>query len=418
MGLQLVFGVNNSMLFSVMNNISYKILDKFIFIILIILISGASILSDFNESLIVVLFFFIIISNYKKIIYDKIVFFIILFWVFINLFSSINNPTAFSSDEFFGIIIRVLISYLGIKIVGDSFWFKFENIIYRLVLISLPIYLLNLVLPELFNSLSPIFKPITSQIFYRKEVQVNYWYSFFYTNLGRDEIRNSGFMWEPGAFAMMIIIALIINCLNNGIGLQKKIFIYILALITTMSTIGYLSLLVLLLAYFIYNKKKYFIIILLPIIILFGFTFTSTSFLGPKISMFLEEYESNTFYEQGYGDRLEANRILYFSLCVEKSLKYPFGYGVLKDEESLIKAIKIVGVNGLGEVLLAWGWFGIIFLVVSIYKFCRSIYFNFFISFLLSLTILFSFFSNPIERNIILFLIVLTPFTIKHTKFS
>jgi hypothetical protein len=401
-----------------MSKISYNSLDKFILIILIILISGASILSDFNESLVVVLFIFIIISIYRKIRIDNIILLIILFWILINLFSILNISTAFSSNEFFGIIFRLIIAYLGIIIIGNNFWDKFENIVYTLVLISLPIYLLNLLFPDLFNSLTPIFKPITSQIFYRKENQSNYWYSFFYTNSGREEIRNAGFMWEPGAFAMMILITIISNWIKNGINLNKRILIQIVALITTLSTMGYISLSLLIVTYFIHIKKTFILTFILISLILFNFSVDSLNFIGPKITSYLEEYDSNTMYEQGYSDRLEANRILYFSLCIEKSIRYPFGYGVLKDEEYNLNAIKIVGVNGLGEILLAWGWLGFVLVLISIFKFCSSINFNLFLTFILALVILICFFSNPIERNIIFFIVVLTPYTANKLKLT
>jgi len=285
-----------------------------------------------------------------------------------------------------------------------------------MVLISLPLYTLNVLFPEIFNSMTPIFKPFTSEVFYRKEIQANYWYSFFYTNSGRGEIRNSGFMFEPGAFAMIIIIAIISNWVTSGVIFNKKIYLYVLALITTLSTMGYISLFILIISFFIYKKKTYILLVFIAFIMFFNFSINSIDFLGSKLNSYLEEYDSNTIYEQGYSDRLEANRVLYFSICIKKSLDYPFGYGVLDTEESTSKSSKIVGVNGLGEILVEWGWLGVVFLIISIYNFCKSNYFNIYITFLFSIIILITFFSNPIERNLILFIIILTPFIIKKNK--
>src|SRR5690554_924227 len=395
-----------------------KYLDKGIIILILILISSASVLSDYNSSLIIILAVFIALSSFRKIKLDKIIFIILFIWILINLTSAYFNPSPFSIDQFIGTSIRILISYLALKIVGTySFWFQLERIIYKLTVISIPIFILNYLFPDIFNSLKPIFEPITSEVFYRKEAQNMYWYSFFYTNTGREEIRNSGFMWEPGAYAMMLILAIIYNWISASIIINKRIMIYIIAIITTFSTAGFLALSILIIAFTIYSKKVYLIGITVVALIHINLYMSSFDFLIPKVERYIEEFDNNIQYQQGYSDRLEVNRYLYFFITLDKASEFPIGHGVLEDKYSYNSHIKIVGVNGLGDVLMMWGWIGLTFVVISVYRFCKTPTNSKYITTLLAISILVTFFSNPVENNLILFLVVLTPF-IKLKKYK
>ena len=134
------------------------------------------------------------------------------------------------------------------------------------------------------------------------------------------------------------------------------------------------------------------------------------NFLNQKVDSYIEDFNNNTSYEQNYTDRLEVNRFIYFYTTVIKTFDFPIGYGVLEDKKSFRSPIKIVGVNGLGNTLMMWGWLGLLFVITAVYKFCNRPYHIKLITILLSTSILITFFSNPIENNLILFLVVLTPY--------
>lgn len=388
-----------------------KYIDNFVITILIVLMSGASLLNDYSISLIIILSVFIFLAAIRRVKLNRVLLVILITWIVINVLSASINSAPFSLDTFLGYSIRICISYLAIKIIGAPFfWPKFENFIYKLVLISLPIFVLNFLNPDFFNSLKPIFEPITSSDFYRKESQSMYWYAFFYTNNGREEIRNSGFMWEPGAYSMILIIAIVYNWLKVKMIINKRIILYIIALFTTFSTAGYLAFSILLLAYTIKTKKAYLIGIALLILIPINIYVNNLNFVVTKVDSYLEEFDSNIAYEQGFSNRYEVNRFIYSFMTIKKATNYPFGYGVLEDEESFNSKIKIVGVNGLGDILLMWGWLGLLFVIYAVYKFCSSPANSAIITLFLSLSILITFFSNPIESNPILFLVVFTPF--------
>ena len=391
--------------------------DKIILILIIILMSGASFLNEQDAVLIAIFFFLATLMIIQKKKLDNFMVGICLLWLVINISSFLYNNTSFPFNTFIGYIIRLMIPYFALKLIGSSFWEKLEKIIFKLAIITLPIFTLNIIFPDFFHSLKPIFEPLTSEVFYQKETQSNYWYSFFYTHIGRGDIRNSGFMWEPGAFAMVMVLMIIYNWSAKGFYFSRKIFIYSLLILTTLSTAGYLSLTILFSAFFLKTRKLHISVFAGILITLFFLYSNSLDFIGPKIDSFLNDTQKNIIYEQGYGDRYEANRISYFLINFSKSLNLPTGYGVVEDVESFFAVQKVVGVNGLGDILLMWGWVGLFFVVVSIYRFCLKIGYSRISTggkILFSFAILIVFFSNPIERNPILFLIIFTPYIFKH----
>ena len=85
--------------------------------------------------------------------------------------------------------------------------------------------------------------------------------------------RNSGCAWEPGLYSIMLSMAILFNIYhNNGIRLNKRFFILLIALITTFSTTGYIIAMIIFACYFMFSKKNR-IVHKIIYIIIFGITF-------------------------------------------------------------------------------------------------------------------------------------------------
>lgn len=173
-----------------------------------------------------------------------------IYWFFINfLYSNVFNES-WVFNKVLGGLIPLTISYLGFKIIGSSFWHRFEKWVFVLTVISLVFYGMQLLFPFIFERLSPIFGNFIADFY--TEVRPTAWYVFVYTYSpipGLAYVRNSGFMWEPGAFAMICIIAIIYRSIVYGVKIDKYLIIYVIAILTTMSTAGYLALALYLLFY-------------------------------------------------------------------------------------------------------------------------------------------------------------------------
>ena len=73
----------------------------------------------------------------------------------------------------------------------------------------------------------------------------------------------------------------------------------------------------------------------------------------------------------------------------------------------------IVTVNGLGNTLVTWGIFAFSFFMYSIGNFFYQYRQSIIIVTLSLLVVCISFFSNPIENNILLYLLILSPYIVE-----
>lgn len=403
-----------------MNEFStYQRIDKFRLFDFLILLIGITMFANslffVDQSwFLIISFFFLGVNHYVKRYGNiKILLLVLILWSFINFISIAFNRTSFSTITFLGYGIRISIAFFLVHSLRGQFWCRFEKFVFVLTCISLIIFGLNLLSPSIFHELKVLFQPITNDVLFRKEAQQDFWNNFFYTHSGRNDGRNSGFMWEPGAFAMSSIIMIIINWCRNGTQISKRYLIYILAIITTFSTAGYTSLICLIIAHS-FNKKIVFLFFgVIMIFVVLNSNFLYRDFLIPKIEEFLVEVNDEIFYDQVITERVEANRISFFQINVLKVIQFPIGYGVVEDVQSFNSSIKIVGVGGLSDVLYKWGFLGLFCFIYLIWKVLSRylpISFKSFQIGLVMMALITIFFSNPIESNLIGFMMSFTYF--------
>ncbi|NCP84268.1 MAG: hypothetical protein GW809_08675 [Bacteroidetes bacterium] len=395
-----------------------KYIINVVVLIAIFSISHSSILSDkyFIISITILLLLkFMIIGKSLDVNFI----FIIFAWYLINILAVILNGggsvpyVRISSNA----MVFFLFPYLILKIYGIRFWNTFEKWIYILTLISLPLFFLNFLFPTFFNSLYPIFHTFTNKTF-----QYPYWSAIVYVNAMVDGslIRNSGFMWESGSFAMMIIFAMIYNWITQSDKLNWRFVIYTVALATTFSTAGYLAIVFLFMGKFIKKLSVFNVIVIL----VFGYLFINIvykqDFMGNKIKEYISTFNDNELhYDEGYG-LIKVNRLQGGYYSIIETLKYPLGYGVISNKD-LTDEVEIYGTNGLGSMLKIWGIIGFVYILILLKRF---IFFNSLdkikdrlgISMFIALLIMF--FSNPIARDSFIYFILLTPLLYKKNTFN
>lgn len=395
---------------------SHKIFYSVLILLLAIILGGNSILDTrLNVFFIGVLLFLVHMASNKNIQNSMIR--ILVIWLVINVLSVVILGGGFI---FFRIIIMtvnlILVPYLFLRAMGPGFWDKLEKVIFILTLLSIPLYLLNILFIDFFNSLTIYFEPLTK---HSLTVNLHYWTALIYTNAIGDNyyglVRNSGFVWEPGGFAMIIIVAIVYNWLTNGVSFNRKIFIYIVALISTFSTAGYFALLFILAAFYI-KKVTFFNIILLGIAVIIFFNFVyQLDFMEGKINKYTEAYQQNEINAKAEKNKVKVNRFQGGYEALVKTMKYPLGYGLVS-EKDYTDEVEIYGTNGLGSLLVMWGIPAFIYLIYLMWKFfvilnIRNL--NRLSLFFLMMALLVVFFSNPIARYILPYLIIITPLAFK-----
>jgi len=107
-------------------------------------------------------------------------------------------------------------------------------------------------------------------------------------------VRNAGIFWEAGAFAVFLNITLFLHYSSKTIESVSDLFdkqasILIFALATTTSTMGALSLMIILIFYSVQLKSIFKYVLLVLITITSYLAFTSVEFLGEKINRELNQ---------------------------------------------------------------------------------------------------------------------------------
>ena len=188
---------------------------------------------------------------------------------------------------YFFLFYAIFIAYIHIRVYGRDLFHIYEHIMVVFSLISLLLWGMSIIFPNTI-SFFQLF-PTTPNNGY------NILYLFHWTN----STRNSGCSWEPGRFAIMLILAIIVNLSRKGVTFHKnkKGIILLAALASTMSTTGY-SIAILL--YFIYWLEK---INIKRILIFFVIILPISAYLF-SLDFMAEKIEERARYEEIHEERL------------------------------------------------------------------------------------------------------------------
>jgi hypothetical protein len=260
---------------------------------------------------------------YKKIKIDD--FALVFVGLFVVLFIlQIIYFKVFPFTTQMGFLMRVLSGYFTIKIIGEDFPKFYINMIIAFSFISFIFYIPSIISYDfelmLLNKVAPIFD------FYDQPTDIYKPFpQFIIYNINTDREhsifpRNSGPFWEPGAFAGYLIVAIVLNIILTGnLFKNKKGFILSLALVSTLSTSGYLAFGILIISYIMLYQKASNRILYVPLIIIALYlSYTQLDFLGKKIEKDIR-YSFSTSPE-----RLERTRFVGGLLDIQDLMKSPF----------------------------------------------------------------------------------------------
>lgn len=339
---------------------------------------------------------------------------VVFFWIFYHYF--VDSHFLYLNYSIF--IINIYIGFLVINYYNDSIVYYFDKVIYVLSFISLIGWaIINIYGKDLLLNI-PYFEPAYDNmsgsilIF---TIPVNNAETFL--NL----YRNSGFAWEPGFFACMIVFAIMFRCIRIGkfLFFDKHIIIYIIALLTTMSTTGYVALLLFIGLYFMFTSNiKFAKKIILCALFVISLTYIfSLPFMQDKIVMQMQEenFKTSQIYYQKSNSYYCADRFEGISLDILNIKDKPFmGYGLDRNDSYISNAISphITISDGLlgptASMGIPLGVFLLILLYYSIKKICLLYGFKYYRTVFLVIiicSISYDFFDNPLMRALSLFCI-------------
>ena len=233
---------------------------------------------------------------------------------------------------------------------------------------------------------------------------------------------NTGFAWEPGPYSCIIALGLIIRLSKFNWKIDKGSLLYILIILTTFSSTGYLCLIIILIGYFKIKFRKHIKFFIFPILAgLVYYIITGLNFLYNKVflQMVGAQDQFDFFLKNGSESSVSIGRFEGLLLNLYDLKNNPiFGYGGHFIETVNWKYdLLISSTTGLGNFLSQFGIVGFTYLIYLFYKSSKSfskllsnngfkMYF-----FLVLLVITFSF--NLIFNPLILSFILLSYFTLK-----
>lgn len=198
-----------------------------------------------------------------------------------------SHKQHYGSDQFsyyFFLFYSIIIAFIHVQVFGKKMLPIYEHILVRLSLLSLILWGIYVIYP----GTASFFRSFPESSSGRNVLYLFKWMDpsireagFVYNGI----LRNAGCSWEPGRFAIMVVLALYCNMVRCGIKFKGNPagIILLLALISTQSTTGYIGAIVL---YSIFAFKKFdvkyilaFFIIIVPI----GYQLSKMEFMQEKI---------------------------------------------------------------------------------------------------------------------------------------
>lgn len=387
-------------------------INNIVITVFILLMASASTIAHSDIFFSFSFIFFFVVFIYKKRKIDLFIVILFLIWLMINVFSYfVNEALFFKIETSIGITMKIFLPYLMVKIVGVSFFQRTLKYIYYLVLISTVFYIIDMVVPSLYDSLSTYLNLITMP----EQKLAKGWYIFLYMHSGWASdmmdagiLRNSGFMWEPGGYSMILIIFLLYHLSINNFTFDKIALVLLFGILTTFSTSGFLALMVIAFAYAVNVGKKVqlYLLLLIPIIVYLSFKTYQLDFIAGKIDYYAQTQDKHTTHKFTGIERVNRFGILKYNF--EQALRWPFGNGSIESLYLFNKyGVIYRGPNTFAGILYIWGFGGIVVFLYLLYLFYKKLNNNSkIIAFCSLIATSMVLFSNPEQLRPIIYIII------------
>jgi hypothetical protein len=269
------------------------------------------------------------------------------------------------------IIFRLTTAWFIFSLLGKDVFAYFSNAVAWLAGASLIFYGIQLFAGEALFDIIKGTNSLAGWFFLDSETNASL---VIFTVKSNALVRNSGFMWEPGAFAAFLVLAILFAFVSSGFKVNRKIGILILALITTLSTMGYLVSVLIILLYVLNTKsRKLFPLYILFFLAFFFYVVLTQDFLAAKILLEYENSEDVIFnaYNNADYDFLSLGRIGSLKMDLQDLARYPlFGNGGNIEQLSNpgTRFQKVNRTNGLSGYLVTFGIVGFLYLIRNLWK--------------------------------------------------
>ena len=292
----------------------------------------------------------------------------------------------------------LLVSFYSFELIKKCF----VNVVFALSLYSLFLWLICSLIPSFANVLP---KSVNSN----GMVFPNAVFSLVEYSARTNTFRNTSIFREPGVYAVYLSIAMIFS-LSNAKNNYLHLVIFLLAMITTFSTAGYILLALLLSYYFLFkiSSKYRFPILLLFFLLIVVFSLT-TDFLSPQGPLFSKFDSSSDTYGSFYA-RLQSAKTD-FKIFLSNPLFGIGRYGLYNLENLGTEGIndRFIAVDNTNTILIGFASYGLLYgllIVFGLYLHCWNNSKLFFPSICLFLILAMSLSNEDITQNPLLYMMI------------
>lgn len=286
--------------------------------------------------------------------------------------TSINNKTV-NPRWISEWIIWLTIAYGICQGLKGRMFVVVETVLYHLCIIALACWVVQIINEDL---MTRIVKALEFSQPYEEECNVEanmILYTINSVDVYADDefflfLRNAGFAWEPGAFACFVCLGLFCNLIRTNFKLvNRSLWVFLLALLSTQSTTGFLIFLVMVVLWLVLNKKYVILLILLPI----GITIFELPFVKEKL---FEEIE-NLKYDDARNISGAVGRIYSLQLNYEEFLRHPIiGLGGNTEGTWLAQHnYDVATISGIGHMLVYFGAVMTLLFLILLVRSCNYI---------------------------------------------
>ena len=299
-------------------------------------------------------------------------------WIFIQCFRVGHYDFAYVM-----LFLHIIIAYLIILVYGKEFFVYYERVIFLLVVIGLLGWVINNVIGT--PSMSAL-APFRSSD-YNNALEESGSFLIYVTgawksaqDLPIELYRNQGFCWEAGRYASLVAVGLVVYLIksNHKFNIASpKLWIYVITILSTFSTTGYIALLIIavITILFVYRTNLFLKGLIAIGLCYVGLSIGSLNFINEKIE---EQSDMSTFFsETGHitkegvvtVERFEGNYLDWLNFIHDPIL----GYG-LTDQWSYVQthiSNQLITSNGLMKPFAQYGFLLAFLYFVFLYRSSR-----------------------------------------------
>ncbi len=308
--------------------LSKKEIRNYFVAFLLIANSGFPFFTNEPYLLLVSFLFTLVIFDWHKFLTNRLfvttIFVLIILVIGQSLLIGLSEPKTIIT-----LFIRWLYPATSLLILSTNFVRYYINILYYLAIFSLLLFIPSIFIPSIDNillSLSTIFEQTSSSDFYNYNSNILIYTirdSYAIENISFFK-RNSGPFWEAGGFAVYLVLAIIFNVKDRSFWTRKNI-VFVIALITTWSTGGFIAFgfFMFLYSILIIKEKRFGLILFLIVPVTFYYIYNELDFFQARVDRSIVYYNHRSDVDYERRDRM-VSAIIDFETFLEHPI---FGTG-------------------------------------------------------------------------------------------